>query len=77
MNIASPKDSQFVDTSNRMLKLKLTDGIHTFYGIEYESIPSLSVTMKLGTKIAVKNGCVKNGLLLLNATNTIVLGGSS
>lgn len=71
-----PKDSQFADTTNRMLKLELTDGKTTCYAIEYSPIPSLSVTLKRGTKIAVQNVRVENGLLLLNNTNTQVLGGT-
>lgn len=60
-----------------MLKMKLTDGKITLYGIEYASIPSLSVSLQPGTKIAVQNVKVLNGLLLLNATNTYILGGST
>lgn len=60
-----------------MLKMKLTDGKNTLYAIEYSSIPSLSVTLQTGTKIAIQNVQVVNGLLLLNATNTFVLGGSN
>lgn len=63
-----------MDTSNRLLKMKLTDGVNDYYGIEYSPIPSLSVTMKKGTKIAIHTVQMVNGLLLLNETNTLVLG---
>lgn len=56
--------------------MKMTDGVRVFYGIEHGSIPSLSVTLKPGFKIAINNIRVENGLMLLNASNTLVLGGS-
>ncbi len=74
-NISNPKDSQFEDSSNRVLKMKLTDGVTTCYAIEFVPIRSLSATLKPGTKLSVSNVRVENGLLLLNPTNTIVLGG--
>ena len=74
-NISNPRDSQFEDSSNRVLKMKLTDGVTICYAIEFSAIPSLSVTLKPGTKLSVSNVRVENGLLLLNQSNTIVLGG--
>lgn len=74
-NIANPKDSQFEDSSNRMLKLELTDGITSCYAIEFARIPSLSATLKPGTKLSVSNVRVENGYLLLNPSNTFLLGG--
>ena len=70
-----PTDSQFADSSNRMLKLELTDGVHTCYAIEYSAIPSLSVSFKKGYKICVRNVRVVNSLWLLNASNTLFLRG--
>ncbi|KAK8809152.1 hypothetical protein WA171_001277, partial [Blastocystis sp. BT1] len=70
-NISNPKDSQFEDSSNRVLKMKLTDGVTTCYAIEFVPIRSLSATLKPGTKLSVSNVRVENGLLLLNPTNTI------
>lgn len=74
-NISNPKDSQFEDSSHRVLKLHLTDGITPCYAIEFAPIPALSATLKAGTKISVANVRVENGLLLLNPTNTMLLGG--
>lgn len=74
-NISNPKDSQFEDSSNRVLKMKLTDGVTSCYAIEFIPIPSLSATLKPGTKLSVANVRVENGLLLLNPSNTMVLGG--
>ena len=74
-NIANPKDSQFEDSSNRMLKLELTDGVTSCYAIEFSRIPSLSATLKPGTKLSVSNVRVENGYLLLNPSNTFLLGG--
>lgn len=76
MNISVPKDSQFTDTTNRMLKMELTDGKTTCYAIEYTPIPSLTIAIKRGAKIAVQNVRVENGLLLLNPTNVLLLGGT-
>ena len=74
-NIANPKDSQFEDSSNRMLKLELTDGVTSCYAIEFARVPSLSATLKSGTKLSVSNVRVENGYLLLNPSNTFLLGG--
>ena len=59
-----------------MLKMRITDGVREYYAIEHGCIPSLSVTLKPGVKIAVTNVRVEKGLMLLNSTNTTVLGGS-
>ncbi|KAK8821738.1 hypothetical protein WA556_002185, partial [Blastocystis sp. ATCC 50177/Nand II] len=74
-NIAMPVDSQFADSSNRMLKLEMTDGAHTCYAIEYSPIPALSVSLQKGYKVCVRNVRVVNRLWLLNASNTLFLGG--
>ena len=70
-----PVDSQFADSSNRMLKLEMTDGAHTCYAIEYSPIPALSVSLQKGYKVCVRNVRVVNRLWLLNASNTLFLGG--
>ena len=61
---------------NAMLKMELTDGKTTCYAIEYTPIPSLTIAIKRGAKIAVQNVRVENGLLLLNPTNVLLLGGT-
>lgn len=72
-----PLESQFADSANRLLKLELTDGVTTCYGIEYSPIPSLTASLQVGYKISVQNVQVVNGLWLLNASNTVFLGGHS
>ena len=56
--------------------MELTDGRTTCYAIEYTPIPSLTTAIKRGAKIAVQNVRVENGLLLLNPTNVLLLGGT-
>ena len=58
-----------------MLKLELTDGVTSCYAIEFARVPSLSATLKSGTKLSVSNVRVENGYLLLNPSNTFLLGG--
>jgi len=57
----------------RMLKLELTDGVQTMYGIEYAPIPNLLA--RPGLKILVTNVPVRRGLLLLSPSCVKVLGG--
>lgn len=61
----------------RLLKLELTDGSISYPGLEYETIPSITLSTPPGTKILLKNGPIKisNGFLLLAAKYIEVLGG--
>lgn len=76
-NASAPKSNQESKSMPRLLKLELTDGNLTFPGLEYESIPALSLSTPPGTKILLKNGPIKisNGFLLLSAKYIEVLGG--
>ena len=51
------------------------DGVTSCYAIEFARVPSLSATLKSGTKLSVSNVRVENGYLLLNPSNTFLLGG--
>ena len=57
-------------------KLLLQDakGI-TVYGIELVDIEGLSLSMSIGSKMALKNVAVARGVLLLEPTTTVLLGG--
>lgn len=76
-NISAPKSNQESKSMQRLLKLELTDGNMTFPGLEYESIPAVSLSTPPGTKILLKNGPIKisNGFLLLSAKHIEILGG--
>ena len=68
-----------------MLRLKLTDGVVSFYCIEYDAIPELRLCLGLevicrldippGTKVMLTNPEFYNGRCLLHAGSIKVLGG--
>jgi hypothetical protein len=58
-----------------MLKLMVTDGTRVVPALEYGQIDALSVFSKRGCKLYVKQVRVVMGTLLLDGTNTTVLGG--
>ncbi|OQS04604.1 hypothetical protein THRCLA_03184 [Thraustotheca clavata] len=74
-NISANHEQRKEDTSNRMLKLCLTDGSQMVYAIEYSPLRGLSTQTPPGTKILVEQAEVRRGLLLLKAVE--VLGPSS
>ncbi|CBK22747.2 uncharacterized protein [Blastocystis hominis] len=59
----------------RMLRLKLTDGVSSFYAIEYEPINSLRLDTPPGTKILLTDPEFYNGRCLLRQGKIQVLGG--
>ncbi|KAJ1655797.1 recQ-mediated genome instability protein 1 [Dispira simplex] len=58
-----------------MLRLTLTDGHQVVPAMEYKPIPSLALDLPLGTKILLRNPPIRRGMLLLDASNCVVLGG--
>ena len=58
-----------------MAKVCLTDGVTTLYGIEVSQIAGMK-DLGWGAKILVKNVPVRRGLLMLDSSNTRVIGGS-
>ena len=65
------------ESSSRMLKLALTDGHTCLYGFEYRRLPtSIHIHSKPGLKIKVTNVMIRRGLLMLQAQNCEILGGS-
>lgn len=73
-NIAAPSINQS-GGGERMLMLRLTDGHSKLVALEYERCPSLSLNTPPGTKIRLSNVPIRRGKLLLNPSNTTVLGG--
>ena len=60
----------------KLLRLKLTDGYSIIYSMVYQNINNLNLLTPKGTKIAIKNGYVRRGYLMLtNSTATILNGG--
>ncbi|KAH6598646.1 hypothetical protein BASA50_003682 [Batrachochytrium salamandrivorans] len=60
----------------KMLRLHLSDGFQTCIGIEHTPIAQIDILSLLGMKVLISNVQVRRGVLLLNASNTRVLGGS-
>lgn len=59
-----------------MLKLTLTDGHSFCQGIEIGNIPQLSVDRTPpGSKVLLKNACLKSGYILLEPSCCTYLGG--
>lgn len=80
INVAAPAKDRFptegVNCSQRMLKLKLTDGVKTISAFEYRPIPCLSHCLPAGTKVVIKGDLlVRYGMMLLQSHNIEVLGG--
>ncbi|EDQ86337.1 uncharacterized protein MONBRDRAFT_28269 [Monosiga brevicollis MX1] len=62
--------------ANRILKIKMTDGLHEIKGVEIKPLPQLQPAMTPGCKLQVAAGTpVVRNLLLLEPGNTKVLGG--
>uniref|UniRef100_A0A8C5M0P5 Tudor domain-containing protein 3 n=1 Tax=Leptobrachium leishanense TaxID=445787 RepID=A0A8C5M0P5_9ANUR len=75
-NVSAPKDHEESQAAPRMLRLQMTDGHTTCTAIEFRYLPKLSLNTPPGTKIKLLGTVeVKNGCLLLDDTNTVVLGG--
>ncbi|XP_029458852.1 tudor domain-containing protein 3 isoform X2 [Rhinatrema bivittatum] len=75
-NVSAPKDNEESQAAPRMLRLQMTDGHTNCTAIEFNFLSQISLNTPPGTKIKlIKTIEVKNGFLLLDDTNTVVLGG--
>uniref|UniRef100_A0A8B9C362 Tudor domain-containing protein 3 n=1 Tax=Anser brachyrhynchus TaxID=132585 RepID=A0A8B9C362_9AVES len=75
-NVAAPKDNEESQAAPRMLRLQMTDGHTSCIAIEYSSMSKISLNTPPGTKIKLSGIVeVRNGFLLLDDSNTAVLGG--
>ncbi|XP_077200240.1 tudor domain-containing protein 3 isoform X1 [Paroedura picta] len=75
-NIAAPKDNEESQAAPRMLRLQMTDGHTSCTAIEYNYMSKISMNTPPGTKIKLLGVVeVKNGFLLLDDSNTVILGG--
>eukprot|EP00698_Gefionella_okellyi_P001552 TRINITY_DN11481_c0_g1_i1.p1 TRINITY_DN11481_c0_g1~~TRINITY_DN11481_c0_g1_i1.p1 ORF type:complete len:549 (-),score=152.41 TRINITY_DN11481_c0_g1_i1:8-1654(-) len=75
INIGDNCEVRDTDSSNRLFKLQLTDGVNTIGAIEYETIQALSSNSPIGLKLLLANVRVAGGLLLLTPQTVSVLGG--
>ncbi|XP_009877165.1 PREDICTED: tudor domain-containing protein 3-like, partial [Apaloderma vittatum] len=75
-NVAAPKDNEESQAAPRMLRLQMTDGHTSCTAVEYSSMSKISLNTPPGTKIKLSGIVeVRNGFLLLDDSNTAVLGG--
>ena len=75
-NVSAPKDNEESQAAPRMLRLQMTDGHTSCTAIEYNSMSKISLNTPPGTKIKLSGIIeVRNGFLLLDDSNTAVLGG--
>lgn len=75
-NVSAPKDNEESQGAPRMLRLQMTDGHTACTAIEFNYMSKVSLNTPPGTKIKLLGTVeVKNGCLLLDDTNTVVLGG--
>ncbi|GAM22304.1 hypothetical protein SAMD00019534_054790 [Acytostelium subglobosum LB1] len=77
-NISQPFETRMDNdrSENRTLKLHLTDGVHSFFAMEYQYIPFITPQLAPGTKVLVRDVPIRRGILLLDETNIRILGGS-
>jgi hypothetical protein len=61
--------------AKRLLKLLLSDGLHTVVAVELEPIEGLSVTTRLGSKVCLRQVMIRRGHMLLGPNTCRVLGG--
>ncbi|KAM5287760.1 tudor domain-containing protein 3 [Ctenodactylus gundi] len=75
-NVAAPKDNEESQAAPRMLRLQMTDGHINCTAVEFRYLSKISLNTPPGTKVKLSGIVdVKNGFLLLNDSNTTVLGG--
>ncbi|XP_056411461.1 tudor domain-containing protein 3 [Hyla sarda] len=75
-NISAPKDNEESQAAPRMLRLQMTDGHTSCTAIEFNHLSKVSLNTPPGTKMKLLGTVeVKNGCLLLDDTNTVMLGG--
>ena len=69
-------EREVISSDKRTAKLVMTDdGANEIFGIEKQRIESLTELTKPGAKIVLKNPPFMRGLLLLDSSNAVVLGG--
>ncbi|XP_036153473.1 tudor domain-containing protein 3 isoform X4 [Myotis myotis] len=75
-NVAAPKDNEESQAAPRMLRLQMTDGHISCTAVEYSYMSKISLNTPPGTKVKLSGIVdIKNGFLLLNDSNTTILGG--
>ncbi|XP_072266588.1 tudor domain-containing protein 3 isoform X3 [Pyxicephalus adspersus] len=75
-NVSAPKDNEESQAAPRMLRLQMTDGHTVCTAIEFNYLSKVSLNTPPGTKIKLLGTVeVRNGCLLLDDTNAVVLGG--
>ncbi|KAM9321237.1 tudor domain-containing protein 3 [Gastrophryne carolinensis] len=75
-NVSAPKDNEESQAAPRMLRLQMTDGHVVCTAIEFNYLSKVSLNTPPGTKIKLLGTVeVKNGCLLLDDANTVMLGG--
>ncbi|KAM9610068.1 tudor domain-containing protein 3 isoform 2-T2 [Trichechus inunguis] len=75
-NVAAPKDNEESQAAPRMLRLQMTDGHISCTAVEFNYMSKISLNTPPGTKVKLSGIIdIKNGFLLLNDSNTTVLGG--
>ncbi|XP_062958610.1 tudor domain-containing protein 3 isoform X2 [Cynocephalus volans] len=75
-NVAAPKDNEESQAAPRMLRLQMTDGHISCTAVEFSYMSKISLNTPPGTKVKLSGIIdIKNGFLLLNDSNTTVLGG--
>ncbi|XP_012578732.1 PREDICTED: tudor domain-containing protein 3 isoform X2 [Condylura cristata] len=75
-NVAAPKDNEESQAAPRMLRLQMTDGHISCTAVEFSYMSKISLNTPPGTKVKLTGIVdIKNGFLLLNDSNTTVLGG--
>ncbi|KAI3872740.1 hypothetical protein MKX03_005527 [Papaver bracteatum] len=72
VNISGHPKDRFKE---RCLKLSMTDGVRSVYGVEHRPIENLRVSAPAGFKVIIRNVNVGNGFLLLVPEGLDVLGG--
>lgn len=75
-NVAAPKDNEESQAAPRMLRLQMTDGHISCTAVEFSYMSKISLNTPPGTKVKLSGMVdIRNGFLLLNDSNTTVLGG--
>mmetsp|Transcript_1787 Transcript_1787/g.7797 ORF Transcript_1787/g.7797 Transcript_1787/m.7797 type:complete len:587 (-) Transcript_1787:73-1833(-) len=75
LNVGETAEHRRRDSAQRCLKLHMTDGKVSVFGLEVRYLQDLSVHSRPGVKILVRNPSHRHGVLLLHPGNTVVLGG--
>ncbi|XP_072944813.1 recQ-mediated genome instability protein 1-like isoform X2 [Epargyreus clarus] len=75
-NIKATMNPEEKISSKRMLKLDMTDGKQTIFGMEYDTLSKLNADIKPGSKILIKGPVqCREGMLLLTDKTVEMLGG--